>query len=288
MVAMPNKDNSKKGKQSNAKVAISSSTPSIDSRPSLSQTPRTVGIPRFAMQKLRLFVESSTEGGLSEKTQLLDVVAQGSGNTTTTSEIQFEYVDYFDTSNDVAAPYFAQAFNTQSSLIAPAVVSRVPRRILGATLEVLPRFSLDSSSSSFIFLSTTPVATSIGDGVAQQAGNVRNTLIEPRADARWVQVGVWDAKQLFKDGTILPAMNSSGDMSIFSGVVLNPDTFDPIAANMQCRVTVRFAEQLPAASTLRIFHSNLVSVSSLYENGATASSSKVVLLRAQKILKDIS
>jgi len=253
----------------------------------LSQKSKTGGsLPRSVMHKLSLAVGSSMEGVPAEKDQLLQVVSQGRGNTTTTSEIEFEYVDYFDTSSDAAAPYFAQSFNTQSSLISPAVVSRVPRRILHARLEVLPRFSLDSSSSAYLFLSTTPVATSIGDGVNQQAGNVRNTLIEPRADAVWQTVGFWDAEVLFKDAMIFPAMNTNGDMAIFSGVVLNPDTFDPAGISMQCRITVRFAEQLPAASTLRIAHSNFVSVSTLYETGTTPSSSKAVLLRATKVSKD--
>lgn len=214
------------------------------------------------------------------------MVASSSGNVTTTSEVVFEYTDFFDTSGDVAAPYFQQTLYTGCSLISPAIVSRAARRILSAKLYCLPRFSLDSTSSSVLFLTTVPVKASTAAS-AGQAGNVQNTLIVPKADASWIKVGEWKASKLFAESNVQPAINTGGYMALFSGVVLNPDTMDISGVQMQCKIVVRFSEPLPAASTLSILHSNLVNVDSMYEVMTTNGSNKVVLLSAKGISSSV-
>jgi hypothetical protein len=63
-----------------------------------------------------------------------DVVrALTGGDSMSTAEVRFSYTDFFDTSNDAAAPYFAHTLNTEATLINNGSVS-VARRILGADL----------------------------------------------------------------------------------------------------------------------------------------------------------
>jgi len=218
----------------------------------------------------------------TEEDKLMKAMSSGSGNVSTTSEILFEYIDYFDTSGDANAAYFQQTFSTFASLVnGTGDLTNVGRRIIGAKLHVLPKFAIETQTSSYLFLTSVPAL--LGTAGTATAANVRNTLIVPRADSSWVLVGEWKMDKLFGGGDIFPAVNAAGAMAIFSGVVLNPDSFTVAGANMQCRITVSFAEMLPGVSNVRRLHSNYVAASALYEVQNSALVNSAVLLRAKGV-----
>lgn len=200
-----------------------------------------------------------------------------SGDAFSQSEVRFCYTDFFDTSGDAAAPYFQQTFSTVASLIASSGVSPT-RRILGADLWALPKFSLETAESAYLFLTCVPTNPASSGTAPGAAGNIQNTIILPKSDAQWVKVGSWRSKTLFAETTIGPAINSAGDMAVFAGVVLNPDNLTPVGALLQCKICVYFSESVPQTANLKVFHSNLTDSSTLTSVMSTASSSRAVVL----------
>jgi hypothetical protein len=64
---------------------------------------------------------------------------------------------------------------------------------------------------------------------------------------------------------------------VFSGVVLDPDSLTPVGATIQCKVTVYFAESVPALTTIGRFHSNLNNVSCLTSVSSGTGTGTVIL-----------
>jgi hypothetical protein len=205
------------------------------------------------------------------------------------AEIRFSVVDYFDSSDDANAPYFQYNINSTASIVSNGTANPldglVPfvRRFIGADIWALPKFDLDTSGSAHMVLTTVPTATGTDESAPGTSSNVQSTMVIPRTDSRWVKVGSWRAKKLFADTTILPAQNPSGDVAIFAGVVLNPDSLLPSGIRMQFKIKVYFSETVPAISQMKVFESNLVNSTSLYAVETTAATSRSVQLCADGI-----
>jgi len=229
------------------------------------------GIPRTVVS--RMVDGKPLEARESEVIQAL----MSSGSAMSQKEIRFCYTDFFDTSNDVAAPYFCHTFSTVGSLIA-GDSNNPSRRIIGADLWAMPKFDLDTSKGAFLFLSTVPSNPGGNDSAPGIASNVQNTLLLPKADSRWVKVGSWRSKTLFADSTVAPAVNSQGDQAIFSGVVLDPDTLSAAGVPLQCKVDIYFAESVPSTADLKYLQSNYTSASILYSVPTAATVSRAVIL----------
>jgi len=234
-------------------------------------SPQNQGIPRTVVSQL--------VDGKPLETRDSDVIRAltSSGNAMSQKEVRFCYTDFFDTSSDVAAPYFCHTFSTVGSLIA-GDANNPSRRIIGADLWAMPKFDLDTSSSALLFLSTVPTNPGGNDSAPGTAANIQNTLLLPKADSRWVKVGRWRAKTLFADSTVAPSISSNGDQAIFSGVVLNPDTLLAVGSPLQCKVEVHFAESVPSTADLKYLQSNYTNASVLYSVPSADTVSRAVIL----------
>jgi len=205
-----------------------------------------------------------------------------SGSPMSQKEVRFCYTDFFDTSADVAAPYFCHTFSTVGSLIA-GDTNNPSRRIIGADLWAMPRFDLDTSTSAFLFLTTVPSNPGGNDSAPGIAANIQNTLLLPKSDSQWVQVGKWRSKTLYADSTVAPAVNSNGDQALFSGIVLNPDSLAAAGVSLQCKIDVHFSESVPFTADLKYLHSNYTNASVLYSVPVAATVSRAVLLSVEGV-----
>jgi len=170
-----------------------------------------------------------------------------SGGVSATKELRYDFTDYFDTSDDAAAGYFQWVWDPAQSVFTTGSFSTsdaYPSYVRGADLYALPKFALDSSDSSVLFISTCPAIAA--DSTTGVAGAVRTTLILPTSVQKWVLVGRWRADQIFGTSTYLPSISSSGGyQAIFSGVCLDPDSLAVVAANLQCKIVLHVAQTIP-------------------------------------------
>jgi hypothetical protein len=170
-----------------------------------------------------------------------------SGGVSATKELRFDFVDYFDTSGDAAAGYFQWVWDPAQSVFTTGSFSTsdgYPAYVRGADLYALPKFALDSSDSSVLFITSCPVT--VADSTTGVAGAVRSTLILPTSVQKWVLVGRWRADQLLGTSTYLPSISSTGGyQAIFSGVCLDPDSLAVSAANVQCKIVLHISQAIP-------------------------------------------
>jgi len=198
--------------------------------------------PMQALTKCLAFLPPTSVAG----NETLSALSQ-SGGITSSKEIRMSFTDYFDTSDDAAAAYFQWMWNPSQSVFSTGTATSggfVPSYALGADLYALPKFALDSASSSVLVVTTVPVIA--GNSSLTAAGNSQSTLILPTSVQKWVKVGSWRASKLFDSSEYLPAIETdTGNQPVFSGVCLDPDTLAVTAANLQMKIVIHLAQALP-------------------------------------------
>ncbi len=167
-----------------------------------------------------------------------------SNPSSSTKELHITYTDYFDTTGLIDFAYqqfvFDPSFSpmiSQSDTVSPFNLCKVT----SVKLYALPRFNVDTSASSVLFVFGLPVISGDLDTCAAQ----QSTLLTPTTTSKWVVVGSWTANKIFKDSNVTPALDNKGNTALGSWVLLDPDTLSPSTKVVQCRIEFKVSQTIP-------------------------------------------
>jgi len=164
-------------------------------------------------------------------------------------EIGFQITDFLDSPSTGYGQYL---FKANQNLLSSGSGDVPALRVVSVAMYALPRFALDTSTSSALILFGVPIK----QGSASSCGAQCSTLVLPAADARWIPVGRWQASSLLKDSNVQLLAGSgvtSDSVALATYAVLDPDGFTPITdLDVQFKFVIEVAQPLPLQAQVEV------------------------------------
>lgn len=184
-----------------------------------------------------------------------------SNPTSATNEISFKYRDFYD-SNDVGGEHVSGQYlldlKNLPGFSQAAIDQRPVAKVESVSLHAIPKFSMDSQSSSVMIISGLPVSTSTTTNdeaaptpwalyAAQQA-----TLVTPTASPDWVRVGGWSANKTLGEANLMLTANDKGLVPLMEWQILDPDTMTISTQKVQMMIEYIVSVAVPMVSVVRM------------------------------------
>jgi hypothetical protein len=166
-------------------------------------------------------------------------------------EVVFEVTDYFDTPTGTDL-YWQYVWKKNQSFLSSEEGDNPLVRVLGAKFYALPYWASTSHDASYLTLFGLPVL----DAGLPACSSQKSTLMLPRVDTSWIPIGSWRADKVFANSNVAPltlentATNPENLTLLGSGVVLQPDSLNPVDVPIQIRVVVTVAQTMPLVTSV--------------------------------------
>jgi len=155
-------------------------------------------------------------------------------------EIVCRITDYFDAPEDATKVFFQWYYNNSQQLITATGSATPVCKLREAWLYALPKFSVDTATSSIGVLSSVP--SIMGPDGKHVAANPQLKILAPSANSRWVCVNHYKPDKLFTGG-LLPQIGPAGQQCVFAGTCTDPDTMVSLVTpkTVQLKIVIKVA-----------------------------------------------